>query len=301
MKFNSPTMLILSLLTSVTMTTQVFADSNKTKNSECKPINRIIEEKKPAGVCVFDIDDTLGTSKKNTEGHGIKYPNGGGSAIFDFASPDNKNSAQEAINACLNRGFAIAIATAAWEYRPINEEFDFGEYGKSKKLDFGNDYDIGTCNSEVGNDTNVRKTNPTVNPIYITQTLGPKFWTPEDFPKIRPINKSYAMERIMRSYYGFGAGGRFADKTNPWLAAYQQKHGEGSLPDKAGKKNVSGCVVLFDDDQLNLNEVAQFNAQHDFNFQGVKVDPATGVTSDDVNKVLDSMQDPQNPTCKLEQ
>ena len=185
-------------------------------------------------ICVFDIDETLVFRTEN--GVYVQAP-----------------EAQAVIDLCLAKNYKIAIATAYRKYRSPELLAD---------LKFG-DYDFSINNAVDKNYTHVRKVNPAVNPIYIYQTNG-KYMSPES----TLANKAQALDRIMRTYFGMGVGGSFVDKNNSYLSQYLDSHNN-ALP---SDKDLTGCLVLFDDNPKNISDINVYNQIYDVKFGAVKVE-----------------------------
>lgn len=217
---------------------------------------------KVKGVCVFDIDETI---------------------VFTVTPPGSTKTeyvqtpqAQAVIDLCISQGYGVALATKKYKYRSMKElaDLDFGKY---------NQY-LSKENALYENYTDVR--NPDVNPIYIYQTHG------DDRTLERRIaNKSQALDRIMRTYYGMGVGGSFLNKNNSYLKQYMEIH-DNELP---SDKNLTGCIVLFDDDQNNIDDIKAYNMVYGTNFGAVKVQydkenkEGTGVLIDNAKEAFDYM------------
>lgn len=166
--------------------------------------------------------------------------------------------AKAAIKACLDKGYGVSIASASKGFRKnVLDAF---------KNDFGK-YDLYN-NFVIGDYTNVTKTSN--NPYYIAKTSAAK------------TNKGDAMNRLMRTFFGYGVDK--ADVTNhknPYTKAHPNPN----------KSDLSGCLVLFDDDVKNIDGINLFNSHHGTRFQMVQVKRGVGVTPEDVNigmSLLDS-------------
>jgi hypothetical protein len=215
----------------------------------------------PTGVCIFDLDDTL---IKKTQDNPSTYT--------------ATSEAQQVINLCIQKGFGIALATASDKYRIKDKlgNLNFGKY---------NDIINNTDNIMNYNYTEVRKMDPAQNPIYIVHATGSNFFNITS-------NKAQSMDRIMRSYFGMGTGGSFVDDKNLWLSKYKADNSK--LPSDV---DVSGCLVLFDDEPANIASISNYNKVFGTKFGAIQVDKTKtlGVTIEDAEKGIDHI----TKNCKL--
>lgn len=212
------------------------------------------------GVCVFDIDETL---VFRVPGKAEKY----------VQTPE----AQAVIDLCLAENFGIAITTKHSAYRSPNflNKLDFGKYNKflTKEEAINKNY------------TGVRNTNN--NPIYIYHTHGDSHTIESTI-----ANKSQAMDRIMRTYYGMGVGGSFINKENTYLKYYLETHND-QLP---ADKDLTGCLVLFDDNSDNINDIKAYNFVYGVKFGAIHVKynkhtkEGTGVTLQNARAAFKHME-----------
>lgn len=248
----------------------------------------------PLGVCVFDLDKTL-----------IKES--------DVGYNNNKNDlfpqARAAVQKCVDAKFGIAFLTARDEKfnRGANVPYAFTVVGPNDEPRVLSDdyYKKIVENNAYGSYEGVRpiveyKKDAAVlpgqrkkfNPLYISYSRPYIKKTVGGIEYKTILNdKGDGMNRFMRTFYGHGVAE--ADDTD-LENAYAQQY---PVLDKEGKKRLSGCLVLFDDTQYNIDEVKAFNTMHDLNFQVVKVDPTQGVLLSQVETAITDLAQ----TCKKDQ